>query len=275
VRFISPSYFRTMQIPLLAGREFTNADTVETPPAIIVNQTLARRFWPSGNPIGGRIAMVAANGRVAEIVGVVGNVKSERIEGEDWPTIYYPYAQSPPFAMAVAVRTSGPPLSLASAVTREIHAIDPDQPVAEVRTMQDVVEQAIAGSRFNTVVLGVFAAIAFALASVGIYGVMSYDVSQRTKEIGIRIALGAQKRDVLKLIVGQGARLAAWGIAAGLLAAFGLTRLMSSLLFGVKAADANTFAAISLLLGAVALAASYLPSRRAMALDPVNALRHE
>jgi putative ABC transport system permease protein len=274
VRFISPAYFRAMEIPLVAGREFTAADTMEAPPVIIVNQTVARRFWPSASPIGGRIAM-GANGRAAEIVGVVGDVKSERMEGEDWPTIYLPYSQSPPSAMAVVVRTGAPPLSLVSAVTREIHAIDPDQPVAEIRTMQDVVEQAIAGSRFNTAVLGVFAVIAFVLAAVGIYGVISYDVSQRTKEIGIRMALGAQERDVLKLIVGQGAKLAAWGIAAGLAAAFALTRLMEALLFGVKASDANTFAMISLLLGAVALAASYLPSRRAMALDPVTALRHE
>jgi len=156
-----------------------------------------------------------------------------------------------------------------------VHQLDPEQPVADVRSINDVVDQAIAGARFNTALLGVFALAAFVLCAVGIYGVISYDVSQRTHEIGIRMALGARPGDVLKLVLGQGARLAACGIAAGLAAAFGLTRLMASMLYQVKPADAWTFAAISVLLGAVALAASYLPSRRAMALDPVAALRHE
>jgi putative ABC transport system permease protein len=212
---------------------------------------------------------------VAEIVGVVRNVKPDRIEGEDWPTIYNPYAQVPVPTMNMVVRTARPPLSLASAVAREVHQLDPDQPVAGARSMEDVVDQALAGARFNTVLLGVFALIAFLLAAVGIYGVVSCDVSERTHEIGIRVALGAQPGDVLELVLGQGARLAAYGIAAGMVAAFALTRLMAAMLYGVKATDAYTFAAIPVLLGAVALAASYLPTRRALALDPVTALRHE
>jgi len=197
------------------------------------------------------------------------------MEGEDWPTIYYPYTQASPSGMALVVRTAGRPYDLSSAIAREVHRVDADQPLAEVVSMEDVIEQAMAGAKFNTVVLGAFAAIAFVLAAVGIYGVVSYDVSQRTHEIGIRMALGAHKDDVLKLILGQGARLAIAGILVGLAAAYGLTRLMASLLFGVNATDAGTFAAISLLLGAVALAASYVPSRRAASVDPLVALRHE
>jgi putative ABC transport system permease protein len=279
LRSVTPAYFRTMGIPLVAGRLLADSDTSQAPPAIVVNQTLARRFWPAGNPVGGRLVVDADNARVAEIVGVVGDVKPERLESQDWPTIYSPYAQAPVAAMTMVVRTAGPegasPLSLASAVEREVHQLDPDQPVADMRSMEEVADRAIAGARFNTVLLAVFAEIAFLLAAVGIYGVVSCDVGERTHEIGIRVALGAQPGDVLMLVVGQGARLALYGIAAGLVAAFALTRLMASMLYGVKATDAYTFAAIPVLLGVVALAASYLPSRRVLALDPVTALRHE
>jgi putative ABC transport system permease protein len=275
LRSVNPAYFRAMGIPLAAGRVFADSDTSQAPPVIVVNQTLARRFWPQGNPVGARLVVDANNARAAEIVGVVGDVKPERIESQDWPTIYCPYPQAPATTMTMVVRTSQPPLSLAAAVAREVHQLDPDQPVADARSMEDVVDQAIAGAQFNTVLLGVFALIAFLLAAVGIYGVVSCDVSERTHEIGIRVALGAQPGDVLKLVLGQGARLAGYGIAAGMVAAFALTRLMASLLYGVKTTDAYTFAAIPILLGVVALAASYLPTRRALALDPVTALRHE
>ena len=275
LRSATSAYFRAMGIPLLAGRGLADSDTGQAPPVIVVNQTLARRFWPAGNPIGGRLVVDALNGRVAEIVGVVGDVKPERIESEDWPTIYSPYPQAPVAAMTMVVRAARQPLSLASAVEREVHQLDPNQPVAEMRSMDEVVDRAVARARFNTALLGVFAVIAFLLAAVGIYGVISCDVSERTHEIGIRVALGAQPGDVLKLVVGHGARLAGYGIAAGMVAAFALTRLMASMLYGVQATDVYTFAAIPVLLGGVALAASYLPSRRALALDPVTALRHE
>ena len=279
MRAVTVSYFRTMGIRLAAGREFSIADTGQSPLVIIVNRTLARRFWPGTNSpaaaLGGRLVLDQPNGRVAEIVGVISDVKADRIEGEEWPTIYNPYPQAPAITMTAVVRTAGPPLALAPVLQREVHSLDPDQPVADVRSMEDVVDRAIAEPRFNAMVLSVFALIAFVLAAVGIYGVISYDVSSRTHEIGIRMALGAQRSDLLRMTVGQGARLAAYGIMAGLAAAFALTRLMASMLYEVKATDADTFAAIALLLGGVALAASYLPSRRAMALDPVNALRHE
>ena len=259
----------------MAGRGLADSDTAQSPAVILINQTLARRFWPGDSAIGGRIAIDQIPGRVAEIVGVVGDVKAERLDGEDWPTIYSPYPQAPSFAMTLAVRTAGPPLGLASAVIREVHQLDPDQPVADVRTLEDVVNLAVSGARFNTVLFSTFAGVAFMLAAVGIYGVISYDVSQRTHEIGIRMALGAQPAAVRRLILVQGARLAVYGIGAGLLGAFVVTRWMGTMLFGVKPADPWTFIAISILLAVVALAASYLPSRRAMSLEPVSALRHE
>ena len=275
LRSVTPAYFGAMGIPLVAGRALADSDTAQSPPVIVVNQTLARRFWPGGSAIGGRIAIDQIAGRVAEIVGVVGDVKPDRMDGEEWPTIYNPYAQVPSQAMTLTVRTAAPPLALASAVTREVHQLDPDQPVADVRPMEEVVNLAVAGARFNTVLLVSFAGVAFLLAAVGIYGVISYDVSQRTNEIGIRMALGAQPADVRRLILGQGARLAVYGIVAGLLGAGVLTRWMRTMLFGVNPTDAWTYTAISILLAVVALGASYLPSRRAMALDPVIALRHE
>ncbi len=275
LRSVSPAYFGAMGIPLVAGRALADSDTAQAAAVIVVNQTLARRFWPGGSAIGGRVAIDQNVGRVAEVVGVVGDVKPEGMDGEDWPIIYNPYAQVPLQAMTLTVRTTALPLALASAVTREVHQLDPNQPVADVRTMEEVVNLAVAGARFNTVLLGSFAGVAFLLAAVGIYGVISYDVSQRTNEIGIRMALGAQPADVRRLILGQGARLAVYGIVAGLLGAGVLTRWMGTMLFGINPTDGWTFTAISILLAVVALGASFVPSRRAMALDPVIALRHE
>jgi putative ABC transport system permease protein len=274
-RSVTPAYFGAMGIPLVVGRALADSDTAQAPAVIAVNQTLARRFWPGGSPIGGRLTIDQPARRVAQIVGVVGDVKPDRMDGEEWPTIYSPYAQAPANAMTLTVRTAGPPLALASAVIREVHQLDPDQAVSEVRTMEEVVDLAVAGARFNTALLVSFAAVAFLLAAVGIYGVVSYDVSQRTNEIGIRMALGAQPADVRRLILGQGALLAVYGIGAGLLGAGLLTRWMRTMLFGVDPADVWTYTAISILLAVVALGATFVPSRRAMTLDPLIALRHE
>jgi putative ABC transport system permease protein len=273
-RGATPGYFRTIGIPLIAGRFFNDADMAASQPVAIVDQTLAKRFWPEGGVIGGRV-ITDANEKVEEIVGVVGKVKPDKLDGDDWPTIYMPHSQKHDQTMILVVRTAGEPMAAATGVVRTVHDLDPEQPVADVRPMERVVDSAVAGARFNTVALAIFAAIAFVLAAIGIYGVISYDVTARTNEIGIRMALGAESGDVVKLIVGHGARLAAYGIAVGLVLAFGLTRLMASMLFGVSPRDFYTFAAISALLGAVALAASYLPARRAMALEPAAALRHE
>ena len=276
VRSVTPTYFRTAGIPLVAGRDLSPSDTRDSSPVVVVNQTMARRFFPDGNVLGSRLKLdELANGWTGAIVGVVGNVSPARLEGEDWPTAYVPYAQWSVSAMVMVARTAAAPLSLASAVAREIHAIEPEQPVAEEKPMEEVFDRAVAGSRFDAVVTGMFALIAFALAALGIYGVISYGVTERTHELGIRAALGAQRTDVLKLVLGQGARLAACGIAAGLAGAWALTRLMTTMLYGVPPTDFYTYAAIAILLAGVALLASYIPSRRAMALDPVMALRHE
>jgi putative ABC transport system permease protein len=276
-RSVTPGYFRTMGIPLVEGRPFAASDDLQAPFVILVNRTLARRYWPGSSAVGGRLAigMDPGNPRVAEIVGVVGDVAAARIEGEDWPAIYNAFAQTPVPATTLVVRCAGSPLALARAVQREVRNLDPDQPVADVRTMDDVVSESVSGARFNTGLLVAFAAVAFILAAVGIYGVIAYDVSERINEIGIRMALGAQPSDLLRMVLVQGARMAGCGIAAGLALSFALTRLMSTMLFGVNPTDGYTFAAISILLAVVALTASYLPSRRAMALDPLSALRHQ
>jgi putative ABC transport system permease protein len=275
LRTATPAYFQVMGIALATGREFSAADDGRAAAIAVVSRAMAKRFWPQGSPLGEHVLLDAFPGRTAEVVGVAGDVKPETLDGDDWPTVYVPYAQSPAALMNLVVRAAPPPLSLAAAAEREVHRLDPDQPVAEPRAMDAVLDRVLAGPRFNAALLALFAELAFTLAAVGIYGVISCDVAQRTREIGIRAAMGARPADVLLLILGQGARLAAGGIALGLTAAFALTRLMASLLFEVKPTDAWTFAAISLLLGAVALVASYLPARRAMATDPMAALRHE
>jgi putative ABC transport system permease protein len=272
IRSVTIPYFRVMGIPHLEGRQFDDRDTAQSPKTVVVNQTLARRFRPA-SALGGHI--VLANLGAVEIVGVVGDVKADRMDAGVWPTVYFPFPQAPVATMYMVVRTTVPPLSIATAVEREVTRFDPDQPVADLRPMEAVVDQSIASARFNTAMLGVFAVIAFALSAVGIYGVISYDVNRRVNEIGLRMALGAQPGDVLRLVMRQGALLAAGGVLLGLAAAFGCTRLMESMLYGVQATDLYTFAGIALLLAGVALAATYLPSRRAMGLDPVTALRHE
>jgi putative ABC transport system permease protein len=275
VRYVSGGYFATMGIPLIAGRTFSDADTPDSPPAVIVNQALVRHYFPGGNPIGRRLILDAMTPGEAEVVGVVGDVRQDKIVGEQWPTLYNPYTQWPPAYVVVTLRTAGEPGALAVPAERAIHQLDPDQPVTDVRPMQDVLDRSVSAPRFAAAVLAFLAVVAFMLAAVGIYGVISCDVSDRTHELGIRMALGAERAHVLRLIVGHGARLASLGIAIGLGAALVLTRLMASMLYGVRPTDFYTFATISLALGAVALAASYIPSRRAIALDPVVALRHE
>jgi putative ABC transport system permease protein len=274
MRYVTPGYFQTMQLPLLAGRQFTEADTADKPLVLVVSQTLAHQFWPQGGATGARLVL-DPGARTGEIVGVARDVKPERIQGEDWPTIYVPYAQNPFPLMVMVARTDAPPSSLSSAVVRAVHDLDAQQPVAEMQPAEAVIDQAVGESRFHTVVLAIFAQIAFLLAAVGVYGVVAYDVSQRTQEIGIRLALGAMPADVRRMIVLQGIRLALLGIALGLAAAFGLTRLMAHMLYNVEPTDGYTFASISLMLGAVALMAAYLPARRAMRLEPAIALRNE
>ena len=199
---------------MVAGRSFTDADDAQTRRLVIVNRTLAKRFWPTSSAVGERVVIDMPQTTVAEIVGVVGDVKSESVQRDDWLTIYSPYTQDPMLTPSLVVRAAGAPLALAAAVQREVRKLDSNQPVADVQTMDDVVDRAVSGARFNTGLLTVFALIAFVLAAVGIYGVISYDVNERVNEIGIRMALGAQPVDLLRMVLGQGARMAGWGIAA-------------------------------------------------------------
>ncbi|HWP42364.1 MAG TPA: ABC transporter permease, partial [Blastocatellia bacterium] len=277
VRVITPGYFAAMGIPLIKGRIFDERDTAESPRVLIINETMAREFFPGEDPIGKRLIISWDRPELPdEIIGVVGDAKLVSVSGEARPAIYWPHARQASYSlMTFVVRTAGDPLAMAGSLVREIRAIDPEQAVASIQTMEDVVSASIARPRFNMLLLGLFASVAMVLAAVGIYGVMAYSVSQRTHEIGIRMAMGAQRADVLRLIVGQGMALTLAGIGIGLAGAFFLTELMSSLLFGVEATDPLTFTIISLLLACVAFAACYIPARRATKLDPMVALRYE
>lgn len=273
---ISQDYFRTLGIPLMRGREFTDQDRLDSQQVAIVDETMVRRYFGGDDPIGKRVRV---GGREwLTVVGVVGSVKSESLEGESRPYIYTPYAQRSSFwpSITIAMRSkTNDTTGLIASAKREINAIDKDQPVSNTTTLAELYKRAAAPQRFSMVLLSLFAGVALLLAGVGLYGVMSYSVSQRTHEIGIRMALGAQKSDVFNLVVRQAARVALIGVCAGLVAALVLTRLMSSLLFAVSTTDPVVYLAISLLLIAVVLLASYIPARRAMKVDPMTALRYE
>jgi putative ABC transport system permease protein len=271
---IGPDYFHTMQIPLLAGREFTDRDTSEAPPVAIINQTMARRYFPGEEPLGKQLLLVRGKESV-EIVGVGGDVKRFELDGVVEPEVYWPYMQKPRWATYFAIRTDSDPMSVVTAVRSRVLALDKDVPVLNVSTIDQLVAGALRGPRFNGALIGAFAGIALLLASFGLYALISYSVTQRTHEIGVRIAIGADQRDIFKLIVGQGMLLTLIGVAIGLAASFALTRAMSSLLFGVSTTDTLTFAVISLLLTFVSLLACYVPARRAMKVDPMVALRYE
>jgi putative ABC transport system permease protein len=271
LRLISPDYFRTMAIPLRNGRTFETRDAKDPPDAVIINETLARRFWPDEDPVGKRILFGDSG---PTIVGVVGNIKHAGLEAEYEPEMYVPFPEQSSQLVLVA-RADSEAIALAGPLRALVHSIDKDQPVENFSTMEEVVSRSVAQPRFLAILLSVFATLALALAAVGVYGVMSFSVAQRTREMGIRMALGAQPRDILRLVLGQGMALAVIGVAAGLLGSFAVTRLMSSLLYRVSAADPITFIVISLLLTEVALGASFIPARRALKVDPMVALRHE
>ncbi len=288
-RFISPHFFKAMGIPLLRGREFSDTDTAKSPAVVIINAALARKYWPKEDPLGQRITIGRGLGKefddpTREIVGVVGNVNEFGLDRQPPAIMYIPGAQVNDALTALGnrilptawvARTAVDPMTLAGAVRREVTAVDRQQAVFEFRSLDQVMERALANRRFILLLLSVFAAVALTLAAIGIYGVMSYAVEQRTHEIGIRIALGAGQGDVQGLVVRHGMTLAAIGVAIGLAAAFGLTRVLANLLFGVKATDPLTFAAVAAALSAVALIATWLPARRASRVDPVIALRGE
>jgi putative ABC transport system permease protein len=275
---VTPGYLRTMQIPLLMGRELTTQDVAGVEPVALISDTFARRYWPGEDPLGKRIKFPGSTARPEPwrtIVGVVRDVKQYGVDKESTMQLYLPEAQLPVSWLTLVVRTAGDPAQTLSAIRNEIRGVDPDQAVFEVATMEGLLAESIARRRFVMILLAGFAALALTLAAIGIYGVMAYTVAQRTQEIGVRMALGAQASDVLKLVVGQGMRLALGGVGIGLAAACGLTHLMTTLLFSVSAIDPLTFGVIPLLLIAVALLACYIPARRATKVDPMIALRCE
>jgi putative ABC transport system permease protein len=269
----SPDYFRALGVPLVSGRQFDGRDAAGAPEVVIVNETMARRFWPDEDPLGKRLRV--ANNPWRTVVGVVADVKNDGLAAETKPEMFYPLLQSPLPFMTLVVRTDADPKGLAAAVAREVRAVDPDEPVYDLKTMDERLAEAVSPQRLTTLLVGVFAALAAALAGVGIYGVMSYTVAQQTRELGVRMALGARKGDVLMLVLRQGLFMSLAGVGVGLAGALALARVMSGLLYGVSATDPATFAGVAFVLTAVALVACLVPARRATKVDPMVALRYE
>ncbi|HSB12438.1 MAG TPA: ABC transporter permease [Blastocatellia bacterium] len=273
-RSVSPRYFETLAIPFVKGRDFSDRDDSESLKVAIINENLARIYFPDEEPIGKRITFDDGESWMS-IIGVIGDVKQLGLDSAAQPEVYWPYAQTGATSMSLVVRTATGPAGPLQAVKTEIQAVDKDLPVSEVKTMEELLAESVAGRRFNMLLLTVFAGVALVLAAVGIYGVISYSVTQRTHEIGIRMALGARGSDVLKLVGGSGLLLALAGVAIGVVASLLLTRLMSTLLFEVTPTDPGTFAVVAALLIGVALAACLVPARRAVKVDPMVALRYE
>jgi putative ABC transport system permease protein len=288
-RSVTPDYFSAMGIPIRMGRAFTEADRPDGTRPALVNERLARQVWPGQNPIGKRLALPFESLRyyrdrapdfvpelgMREVVGVVADVRHAGLETAAPPEVYMPFAQRSVQEMTVVVRTSGDAPALTAAVRREVRAIDPDQPIANVRTLDEIVERSVAPPRFHSTLIAVFALIALVLTGVGVYGVLAFVVSQRTRETGVRMAFGAGRREIVGLMAGRGVRLAAVGLAIGLLGSAGVSRLLSRILFGVTAAEPIVYVGSATAVLVTALAACYLPARRAANIDPIVALRHE
>jgi predicted permease len=275
-RFATPGYFSTMGIPLLRGREFTEADGDGGRRVAIVDETLARQYLGGSSPIGMRLNFgTPGKPEWWEVVGEAGNVKAFGLERPDLPTLYRPYAQRPVGLLAFTIRAAGDPTALLKSAQQAVWDVDKDQPIFQALSMSTLTAQSVALRRVSTLLLAGFATLALVLAAVGIYGVMAYSVAQRTQEIGTRMALGAQPKNILRLVLGQGARLTLFGVIVGVLAALVMTRFMASILFGVSASDPLTFVGVVILLTFIALAACYIPARRAMHIDPIVALRYE
>jgi putative ABC transport system permease protein len=280
VRIIGADYFSTMQIPLRAGRTFNEQELTEERHVVIINQAFADQYLKGVNPLGQKAviymkSLEESKNTASEIIGVVGDVRQMGLDTPAEPTVYWPHPELVMSEMTVVVRTENDPLTLVSAVRNELQQMDPEQPMAAIATMDQLLSGSLSRSRFTMLVLGVFAALALVLACVGIYGVIAYSVTQRIQEFGIRMALGANRRDVFRLVLGQGTRLTLLGIGLGIVAALIVTRLMATLLYGISATDPLTFVAVALLLALVALAACYIPARRATRVDPIVALRYE
>jgi putative ABC transport system permease protein len=276
-RVVNDSYFQTLGIPLIAGRNFDERDKPNGPTVVIIGKTIADRLFAGRDPVGKRLRYPSIQADPVEVVGVVGDVKITGLDEAIRPVLYYPYRQNSGTAANLVVRTTGDPTSLANAVRSEVRNLEADAAILNVNTMDGMIAQTPASfmRRFPALLIGIFAGVALLLASIGIYGVVSYSVSQQIHHIGIRMALGARPSDILRMVLKQGLVLALAGVAIGVAAALGLTRLMSSLLFEVKTTDVGTFALVTGTLFAVALLACYLPARRATKVDPLVALRYE
>ena len=275
LRGVTPGYFKALALPLIEGRTFTDSDTADAPKRAVIDQTLAKRFWPDQSAVGKRIKWIRSEAPL-EVIGVVGAVKHVALDQPERSTVYFPltqYARSQ--SVFFAVRTNDDPGSLAGTVRSQVWTLDRNQPIADLQPMQNLVWKSIARQRLNLFLLSVFAGVALVLAAVGIYGMMSYSVTQRNREIGIRLALGAQRQSIFKLILIRAIILAMIGIVAGLLLSFMLTRSMSSILFGVSALDPVIFVLLSLFLMGVIVVASFVPAWRATKVDPLVSLHNE
>jgi putative ABC transport system permease protein len=273
MRAVTPGYFRAMGIPIEAGRPLTDADGFHSPAVAVVSETLARTMWPNESAVGKFLDYDWYTPQHVQIVGVAGDVHHEGVDKQPFMEIYRPLPQFVYAGMTLVVRSMGDPASLAKPVRDAVRAVDPEQPVGRLETMNSLVATSLGTSRLSTMLFGLFGIVGLVLASVGIYGVMSYGVLQRTREFGVRMALGAQPSDVRAMVVRQGAALTITGIAIGLAGALALSRLMRTLLFAVTPTDPLTYVAIAVMLGVVAVVASYLPARRATRVDPVITLR--
>jgi putative ABC transport system permease protein len=268
----TPDFLETLQIPLVSGRTITEEDTPQSPGIVVINRTLADRFFPNEDPLGRRMTL---GGVMRTIVGVVGDAKYQGLSVEAGPQTYVPHAQSPYPGMRIVLRTTTEPMSLAGAVRAQIESVDPEESPTRLATMTHLLSESVAQPRFNTLLITLFALLAFVLSAIGIFGVINYDVTQRTNEIGVRMALGARSADVLRMVLRQGLMLTFFGLVAGLTGAFALTRFLSGLLFEVEPTDPVTYVLVAGVLSVVAVAACLIPARRATKVDPLVALRYE